>query len=66
MLAICHLTAACASVSPHTVIGLVTACGRQLLQWVLALQGVFLWAGTPLGLVRAWGQTLPIGDRLVT
>lgn len=66
VLAICHPPAVCASVSPHTAIGLITTCGYQLPQQVLAPQNVFLGAGTPLGLVRAWGPTLPSEDSLVT
>lgn len=66
VLAICHLPAAHASVSPCTAIGLITACGHRLPRQVLAPWSVFLGAGTPLGLVRAWGPTLPSGNRLVT
>lgn len=66
VLANCHLPAARASVSPGAATGLVTACSHRLPWQVPSPQSVFLGAGTPLGLVRAWGLTLPRGDRLVT
>lgn len=66
MLAICHLPAARASVSPCAAISVITTCSHRLSWWVPIPWGVFLGAGTPLGLVRAWGLPLPIGDRLVT
>lgn len=59
VLAICHLPSACASVSPC-----ITTCGTNCPSRS-CLPSVFLGAGTPLGLVRAWGSTLPRGDKLM-